>query len=115
METARLLPPAGAEETALTDRLRFTPLMVALVGAVLTAALAEGQAPTTPTYASPLATGARLDPVGRVVELGNMPLAIALAPRGDKLAVVLSGWRQQGLQIVDLASGRVTQTLEVSR
>ncbi len=36
---------------------------------------------------------------------------MAVAPGGDKLAVVLSGWREQGLQIVDLKSRQVAQTL----
>ncbi len=44
--------------------------------------------------------------------MGSVPLGMAVAPGGDRVAVVLSGWREQGLQIVDLKSGRVTQTLE---
>ncbi|MFN8570582.1 MAG: bifunctional YncE family protein/alkaline phosphatase family protein [Gemmatimonadaceae bacterium] len=56
-----------------------------------------------------LPTGARLDPAGRSVELGSMPLNMVLAPEGDRLIVMLSGWREQGLQVVDLGSGRVTQ------
>ena len=63
------------------------------------------------TYTQPLSTGARLDAVGDAIELGSMPLAMALAPDGDKLAIVLSGWREQGLQIVDLKSRQVVQTL----
>lgn len=63
-------------------------------------------------FTSPLPTGVRLDPVGDVVELGSVPLGMALAPGGEKVAVVLSGWREQGLQIVDLKSRQVTQTLE---
>jgi len=62
-------------------------------------------------FTSPLATGVRLDPAGHAIELGSMPLGMALAPGGGKLAVVLSGWREQGLQIVDLKSRAVTQTL----
>src|SRR5580693_4749708 len=58
-----------------------------------------------------LATGLRLDPVGEAIDLGSMPLAMALAPGGEKAAVVLSGWREQGLQIVDLKSQHVLQTL----
>jgi YVTN family beta-propeller protein len=58
-----------------------------------------------------LATGLRLDPVGEAIELGSMPLAMALAPGGEKAAVVLSGWREQGLQIIDLKSQHVLQTL----
>src|SRR5262249_13099843 len=44
-------------------------------------------------------------------ELGNMPIGMAIAPGGEALAVVLSGWREQGLQIVDLKSRTVAQTL----
>jgi DNA-binding beta-propeller fold protein YncE len=54
----------------------------------------------------------RLDPVGDAIELGSVPLGMAVAPGGDRVVVVLSGWREQGLQIVDLKSGRATQTLE---
>ena len=62
-------------------------------------------------FTSPLATGVRLDPVGSAIELGSMPIGMALAPDGNHVAVVLSGWREQGLQIVDLKSRQVTQTL----
>src|SRR5258708_27075394 len=64
---------------------------------------------STPTQ--PIATGVRLDPVGDVVTLGSMPLAVLMAPGGDKLVVVLSGWREQGIQVVDVASRKGTQTL----
>jgi len=68
--------------------------------------------PAHPPYFSPLATGLRLDPVGDFVDLGSMPLAMALSPGGDRLVVVLSGWREQGIQVVDVKSMRVTQTLQ---
>lgn len=67
------------------------------------------KAADTPNTA-PLATGVSLDPVGAAIDLGSMPLAMTLASP-DKLAVVLSGWREQGVQIVDLKSGHVVQTL----
>jgi DNA-binding beta-propeller fold protein YncE len=68
-------------------------------------------AQTTPTYTAPLPTGVRLDPLGEFIDLGSMPLGMALAPEKNKLVVVLSGWREQGIQVVDLKSMRVTQTL----
>ena len=40
-----------------------------------------------------------------------MPLNVIPAPSGDKVVVVLSGWREQGIQVVDLKTRRVTQTL----
>src|SRR5260221_4772793 len=59
----------------------------------------------------PIATGVRLDPVGESVKLGSLPLALLPAPGGEKLVVVLSGFREQGIQVVDVASRKVTQTL----
>lgn len=41
-----------------------------------------------------------------------MPLAIALSPEGDRIVVLLNGWREQGVQVVDRRSGQVMQTLE---
>ena len=62
-------------------------------------------------FTQPLATGVRLDSAGDVADLGSMPLGMALAPGGRRAAVVLSGFREHGVQIVDLPSRKVTQTL----
>ncbi len=43
--------------------------------------------------------------------LGSFPLAMALSPDRRYAAVLLNGWREQGLQVVDRASGNA-QTLE---
>jgi DNA-binding beta-propeller fold protein YncE len=40
-----------------------------------------------------------------------MPLNVVPARSGDKVVVVLSGWREQGFQVVDLKTRQVTQTL----
>jgi YVTN family beta-propeller protein len=40
-----------------------------------------------------------------------MPLAMTLSPAGDRVVVLLNGWREQGFQVVDRASGRVVQTV----
>lgn len=61
-------------------------------------------------FTSPLPTGVQLDAAGEAVELGSMPLNVVPA-LGDKAVVVLSGWREQGIQIVDLKTRTVTQTL----
>ncbi|HXH94199.1 MAG TPA: hypothetical protein VNN25_21665, partial [Thermoanaerobaculia bacterium] len=63
-------------------------------------------------FTGPLATGVRLDPAGEAIDLGSMPLGMTLAPGGGKLVVVLSGWREQGLQIVDLKTRTVSQTIK---
>jgi DNA-binding beta-propeller fold protein YncE len=59
-----------------------------------------------------LPTGLRLDPSGETVTLGSMPLAMLPAPGGERLVVSLGGWREQGIQVVDLRTRRVEQTLK---
>ena len=80
-------------------------------GLVLLPARAQTIADSSKSFTSPLATGVRLDPVGDYIDLGSMPLGMVLAPEKDKVLVVLSGWREQGIQVIDLKSMRVTQTL----
>jgi YVTN family beta-propeller protein len=58
-----------------------------------------------------LPTGLHLDPVSVPHPVGNFPLAMAVAPGGGRVALLLCGWRQQGVQIVDPKSGAVLQTL----
>src|SRR5256885_2752564 len=58
-----------------------------------------------------LPTGVCLDAAGRSFDVGNMPLAMALSPEGDRLVISLSGWREQGLQVVERETGRVVQRL----
>jgi hypothetical protein len=67
-------------------------------------------AQTKPHFTSPLPTGVRLDPAGEAVELGSLPINLLLTPEKDKAVVVLSGWREQGIQVVDLRTQKVTQT-----
>jgi DNA-binding beta-propeller fold protein YncE len=97
-------PPANSHH----PRSSHLPAAVVLLALV---PQAQAQAQATATYTQPLPTGERLDPVGEAVDLGSMPVAMALAPGGGKLAIVLSGWREQGVQIVDLKSKQVLQTL----
>jgi YVTN family beta-propeller protein len=66
------------------------------------------------TYAAEpvrLPTGVSLDPAAESHGVGNFPLAIAVTPEGGRVALLLNGWRQQGVQIVDRNSGAVIQTL----
>jgi YVTN family beta-propeller protein len=58
-----------------------------------------------------LPTGVLLDPAGRSVPVGNMPLAVVASPDGRDLVVSLSGWREQGLAIVRRETGAVVQRL----
>jgi DNA-binding beta-propeller fold protein YncE len=64
-----------------------------------------------PLFTSPLPTGVRLDPAGEAVDLGSLPINLVLTPEKDRAVVVLSGWREQGVQVVDLKTRKVTQTL----
>ncbi len=58
-----------------------------------------------------LPTGARLDPAGRLVEVMPLPLTILPSSEGDALVLLASGWRAQGVQVIDRATGRVRQSL----
>ena len=40
-----------------------------------------------------------------------MPLAVTLAPGKDRIIALLNGWREHGIQVIDRATGSVTQTV----
>src|SRR5580698_7189348 len=82
---------------------------LALSLSFLACALVSAQ--TKPHFTSPLPTGVRLDPAGEAVDLGSLPINLVLTPEKDGAVVVLSGWREQGVQVVDLKTRKVTQTL----
>src|SRR6266568_529367 len=58
-----------------------------------------------------LPTGARLDPAGEVHDVGSLPLAMIQSPDGKYFVVVMSGYTDQGAQVVERGTGRVVQTL----
>src|SRR5881394_3498876 len=72
---------------------------------------ASASAQETSLFTSPLPTGVRLDPAGEAIDLGSLPINLVLTPEKDKAVAVLSGWREQGIQVVDLKTRKVTQTL----
>ncbi len=86
-------------------------LRVCRLALSLSALLCTVSAQKTPTFTSPLPTGLRLDPVGESIDLGSLPINLILAPEKTKAVVVLSGWREQGIQVVDLKTRKVAQTL----
>lgn len=59
-----------------------------------------------------LPTGVRLDPAGPRSDVGSLPLAAVLSPDSAHIVLLLNGWRQQGVQVVNARSGAVTQTLD---
>ncbi|MGQ0714368.1 MAG: bifunctional YncE family protein/alkaline phosphatase family protein [Gemmatimonadaceae bacterium] len=84
------------------------------VAAVILAAAAcarSAESPQATDEAPRLPTGARLDPAGRSVDVGSMPLAMTMAPDGRHVVLLLNGWREQGVQVLDRATGAVVQTV----
>lgn len=57
-----------------------------------------------------LPTGRVLDPAGVTRPVGQMPLGMITAPGGSRLVLLLGGWREHGLQVVD-RTGQVRQTI----
>ncbi|MGD8319414.1 MAG: beta-propeller fold lactonase family protein [Gemmatimonadota bacterium] len=86
-------------------------LSTAACGGPTPGAPAPGEEPVLPVIGR-LPTGRSLDPAGTSVEVGSLPLALTLTPEGRHAALLLNGWREQGVQIVDRFTGEVTQTLE---
>jgi DNA-binding beta-propeller fold protein YncE len=60
-----------------------------------------------------LPNGWRIAPVGRHLDAGDLPLAMALHPDGRHLVVVDNGWSKPSLRVVDLERWQVIQNLPV--
>src|SRR5215211_7468993 len=58
-----------------------------------------------------LPTGVYLDPAGRSFSAGSMPLAMVLSPDGNRIVLLLNGWGEQGVQVLDRGTGAIVQTL----
>ncbi|HLE57567.1 MAG TPA: SMP-30/gluconolactonase/LRE family protein [Rhodothermia bacterium] len=58
-----------------------------------------------------LPTGVYLDPAGDSFDAGSMPLAMALSPDGRRIVLLLNGWREQGVQVLDRRTGAIVQTI----
>jgi YVTN family beta-propeller protein len=90
--------------------------VITLLTAALPACRPAGVAPPSPQPSSALRprlpTGASLDPAGPSTDVGSMPLAMVLSPDGRQAVVLLNGWREQGFDVVDRLTGRVTQRME---
>ncbi len=69
-------------------------------------------APTNAAQPQRLPTGAMLDPAGARSDVGSFPLAVVASPDSAYLLLLLNGWRQQGVQVVDRRTGAVVQTAE---
>jgi sugar lactone lactonase YvrE len=60
-----------------------------------------------------LPNGWRIAPVGRHLDAGDLPLAMALHPDGRHLVVMDSGWSKPSLRVVDLVRWQVIQKVPV--
>ncbi|HZJ00824.1 MAG TPA: beta-propeller fold lactonase family protein, partial [Gemmatimonadaceae bacterium] len=84
---------------------------VSIVGLALVIACA--QTPSTDTSNSSeqvrLPTGALLDPTGKSVPLGPLPLSLIPSPDGKHFVALLSGYRDNGVQVIDRGTGAVTE------
>jgi YVTN family beta-propeller protein len=58
-----------------------------------------------------LPTGVRLDPDGTLHDIGQFPLNLIEAPERDRLVLLHSGWRDQGIQVVERRTGAVLQSI----
>jgi len=88
----------------------------AVFAAAALAACGKPSASTNPASAPDdalhrLPTGAYLDPAGPSVQAGSLPLAMALAPDHRYAVLLLNGWKERGIQIIDRRYGAVTATL----
>jgi DNA-binding beta-propeller fold protein YncE len=57
-----------------------------------------------------LPNGLTINPAGRLFDVGNMPLSAVTAPDGN-IVLLLSGFREQGVQVVDPKAGKILQTV----
>ena len=91
-------------------------MKLALAAGLIAITVACSNAPSTELAAGSnekrLSTGAHLDPAGRSSDVGGLPLAMLPSPDGRHLVLLLNGFREQGIQVVDRATGEITQTLE---
>ena len=98
------------------------PAAAILAAATFASCSGPSRSPSAPPSSIPaslsstarLPTGVRLDPAGRSSPLGNMPLSAILTPDGRNLVVSLSGWREEGLQVVNRQTGALVQRIPQS-
>jgi len=90
------------------------PIASILAFVACTAGSPRGNQPSGTAEQPRLPTGAHLDPAGRSFDVGSMPLAIVLSPDGKRIAILLNGWREQGVQILDRGTGAIIQNIPQS-
>ena len=103
----------------MSTRSSSRPALIAVLAIVAACNPTAGNAFTTVAGTSAdradvhdrLPTGVRLDPAAPLHDVGQMPLAMVDAPESDRVVMLLNGWHDEGIQVVERASGRVLQTV----
>jgi YVTN family beta-propeller protein len=93
--------------------MRIPATAITLAGALFAAC---GSGPRSPVPSDlngvhRLPTGALLEPVGRLVDVGPYPFTMIPAPEPDRVVLLLAGYRGNGVQVVQTTTGKVLQTL----
>jgi YVTN family beta-propeller protein len=96
---------------SLKNSFGFCLTLFLLTGVIGNAQTKSALARDDKTSQTCLPTGVCLDAAGKSFDVGNMPLAFVLSPEGDRLVISLSGWREQGLQVVERDTGKIIQTI----
>src|SRR6476620_5102728 len=115
--------PSGHYQTGTFEsqchllRMTFRPIFLSVATLVVTACgspsprVDGAMTAHEPSGPRRLPTGATLDPAGTSYQLGAMPLAMTLSPDRRRVVVLLNGWREQGIQVIDRRSGEVLQKI----
>ena len=89
--------------------------LVLVIGLIATAAACTS-APSSDLAANNdekrLPTGAHLDPAGKSIDVGDLPLAMLPSPDGQHLVLLLNGFREQGIQVLDRGTAEMKQMVE---
>jgi DNA-binding beta-propeller fold protein YncE len=86
-------------------------LTTVLIAAACTTALAQAPVGRVGPDLREVGSGRKLDPAGRLTQLGNFPTGSALSPDGRFLWAVDSGHGADDVKVVEVATGNVAQTL----
>jgi YVTN family beta-propeller protein len=93
--------------------MRKMMLLLMLVGAVV-----QITAQTTDDFSSRrvvLPNGWHLTPAGKMLQLGDLPLNIAVSPNGKLAAVTNNGQSTQMIHLVDIKKGKVTDSVIIGK
>ncbi|MBC7844679.1 MAG: beta-propeller fold lactonase family protein [Gemmatimonadaceae bacterium] len=96
-------------------RNRTVPQLLQAASLITTLASCTNSSPSAmaePKVPPRLPTGVRLDPAGPRTDVGPLPLAAVVSPDSSHILLLLNGWRQQGVQVVNRKTGAVTQTID---